>query len=220
MYFQDDGKSYSVPTLQLVALGNAVTKSSSIAMTFDSPGARSVRYAPYSPNSGFYFVRGNQRTQYFFSVFLRMGDLIQSSGSHQSALTSLLVEHANWKGLLIKVFGMYQAEGDLFPGGYHFHRKKEYMQQLLRGEREPYIFHMSWTRNKDNKQLFMEQVGHWHLQKQCENKRVEEIGGKPEDLVNLCCSAEPIVSCHYRDKPSKIPCKDSPPIDKGKPSFW
>jgi hypothetical protein len=28
------------------------------------------------------------------------------------------------------------------------------------------------------------------------------------------------VICHYRDKPSKIPCNDSPAIDKGKPSFW
>jgi hypothetical protein len=39
-------------------------------------GAHSTRYTPYSPNSGFYYVRYNDRTRYFFEVFYRMGELI------------------------------------------------------------------------------------------------------------------------------------------------
>jgi len=43
---------------------------------FQDDGAHTNRYAPYSPNSGFYYVRYNDRTRYFFEVFLRMGELI------------------------------------------------------------------------------------------------------------------------------------------------
>ena len=43
---------------------------------FQDDGAHTNRYAPYSPNSGFYYVRQNDRTRYFFDVFLRMGELI------------------------------------------------------------------------------------------------------------------------------------------------
>jgi hypothetical protein len=43
---------------------------------FVEDGAHSSRYAPYSPNSGFYYVRQNERTKYFFEVFIRMGELI------------------------------------------------------------------------------------------------------------------------------------------------
>ena len=38
--------------------------------------------------------------------------------------------------------------------------------------------------------------------------------------IDHCCSAKPFVNCHYKDKPSKIPCKDSEPIDKNGRSFW
>jgi hypothetical protein len=45
-------------------------------LTICSDGAHSTRYTPYSPNSGFYYVRHNDRTRYFFDVFMRMGDQI------------------------------------------------------------------------------------------------------------------------------------------------
>jgi hypothetical protein len=111
----------------------------------------------------------------------------------------------------------------------------EYMKALYAGEVDPYIFHMSWTKNKDNKLLFFKQMGEWYVQEQCIHKKVDEIPGfmknstsiknstaikNSASFVSTCCSAEPLISCHYRDKPSKIPCKDSPSIDKGKPSWW
>lgn len=78
------------------------------------------------------------------------------------------------------------------------------------------------TTTPDNKLLYFKQMGDWWVQEQCVQKKRDEItgGDAGKDLASLCCSAEPLLSCHYRDKPSKIPCHDSPPIDKGRPSFW
>lgn len=183
---------------------------------FQDDGARSSRYAPYSPNTGFYYVRHNDRTEYLFSVFLRMGDLIQQSGSHQSALTTLLADFASNRGLKVKVLGRDDPQGLLFPGGFHYHSRKQFMQQFASNSltaEKPYIFHMSWTHNKDNKQKFLQQMGDWYVKDECVG--VEAVPPMPD-----CCIQEPEVQCHYRDKPSKKPCKDSPPIDKGKRSFW
>jgi hypothetical protein len=187
-------------------------------LLFQDDGGHSIRYAPYSANSGFYFVRYNQRTEYFFHSLLLKGDLIISTDSHQQALIATLNEHVSLFGLRAKVFSRDTPE---FPGGYQYHQASgAYMRQLFAGEVDPFIFHMSWTLNKDNKLLFLRQMGEWYVQDQCVHKTTTEIGATTTEFLGTCCSAEPLVSCHYRDKPSKIPCKDSPPIDKGKPSFW
>lgn len=115
---------------------------------FQDDGNRQQRYAPYSPNSGLYYVRYNERTRYLFSVFSRMGDSILTSGSHQGALTALLNEHANTRGLTVKVLGRDDDEGQLFPGGYHYHMRSQYMKDLFRGKENPILFHMSWTKDK------------------------------------------------------------------------
>jgi hypothetical protein len=190
---------------------------------FQDDGGHTIRYAPYSANSGFYFVRYNARTQYFLTSLLQAGDLILKTDSHQQALIALLVEHVSLYGLRAKVLSRDMEE---FPGGYQYHMVSgKYMKALYAGEVDPIIFHMSWTMNKDNKLLFFKQMGEWYVQEQCIHKKVDEIPGfiksdDPTSFVSTCCSAEPLISCHYRDKPSKIPCKDSPPIDKGKKSWW
>jgi len=197
---------------------------------FQDDGGHSLRYAPYSANSGFYYVRYNRRTVHLFSSLLNAGDLILSTDSHQQALIALMSEHVSLFGLKVKVFS---RDEDEFPGGYHFHQTSgKYMKEFFKGNKNPYIFHMSWTLNKDNKLLFLQQMGEWHVHEQCVHKKANEI---PSDLLtaiknrndgtttpfaDACCLAEPIVKCHYRDKPSKNPCRDSPPIDKGRPSFW
>ena len=141
-------------------------------------------------------------------MLLRMSDVIHKQSSHQAALNVLLNEHVSWKGLRVKVFR--KGEENPFPGGFEFHNRKPYMKQLMGGTTkvEPYIFHMSWTRNKDNKKKFFQQMGEWFLDEDCS-----------EDGWD-CCVAEPTVTCHYRDKASKVPCPDVPPIDKGKASYW
>jgi Nucleotide-diphospho-sugar transferase len=72
-----------------------------------------VEYQPWYANSGFYLVRHNARTRYFFSALVRQGDLILRSKSHQTVMTALLNEHVSLYGLRVKVL---QEEADMFPG--------------------------------------------------------------------------------------------------------
>lgn len=184
-------------------------------MLFQDDGGHSTRYAPYSANSGFYYVRANPKTEHFFSSLLMGGDVILQAKSHQQALIALLSEHVSLYGLKVKVFS---RDTDEFPGGYHFHQKTgKYMRKLFQKEVDPYIFHMSWTFNKDNKLRFLQQMGEWYVQKQCVDAKADDV----ERLeIQACCLPEPDIECHYRDKPSIHPCNDSPPIDKGGKSFW
>jgi hypothetical protein len=140
-------------------------------------------------------------------MLLRNGDVITKTTSHQAALTAVLNEHVSWKGLRVKTWK--KGETNAFPGGNEFHRKASIMKGILQHNAtvDPYIFHMSWTKNKDNKKLYYQQMGEWYMKEGC-------MRG-PE-----CCLAKPDIQCHYRDKPSVIPCRESPPIDKGRPSFW
>lgn len=192
-------------------------------LLFQDDGGHSVRYAPYSANSGFYYVRYNERSEYLFHSLLLSGDLILSTNSHQQALIATMNEHVSRFGLRVKVFS---RDSDDFPGGYQFHQVSgKYMRRLFAGEVHPYIFHMSWTLNKDNKLLFLRQLGEWWVQDKCVHKTTSEVlgsglFGSSKTFVDSCCAAEPVFSCHYRDKPSLKPCPDSPSIDKGKGSWW
>lgn len=187
-------------------------------MYFQDDGARSARYAPYSANSGFYYVRNNDLTKYFFTSLLYSGDQILQCTSHQQVLIQVMTEHASQFGLRVKVL---ERDMEEFPGGWHYHRSnKTFMKQLIKGEVNPHIFHMSWTKNKDNKIKFFQQMAEWYTEDKCIQKKRSDIVDEDSSLVESCCLTEPDVVCHYRDKPSKIPCKDSDPIDKGRPSFW
>jgi hypothetical protein len=181
-------------------------------MMFQDDGARTVRYQPYSPNTGFYYVRNNPTTMFFFGTLLRMGDLVAATKSHQASLTALLNEFASWKGLRVKVWRMGLNDGSPtpFPGGAEYHRHNDYMRELVDEKIHPWVFHMSWTENKDNKKLFFEQMGEWYLQEDTSSC------SSPAD----CCLPQPNITCHYNDKPSKIPCKEAPRIDKKGKSFW
>ncbi|CAB9496552.1 Nucleotide-diphospho-sugar transferase [Seminavis robusta] len=187
-------------------------------MYYQDDGSHSTRYAPYAPNSGFYYVRYNAKTRHFLTSLLMQGDLVLKTFSHQQAMTAVMAEHASLFGLRVKVLS--RDEND-FPGGYHYHRKNgEFLRQMFKGEVSPTIFHMSWTKNKDNKLLFLKQMGEWYLQDKCVSKKLADIGVEKDNFVSSCCSKEALVTCHYKDKPSIKPCKDSPALDQGRPSFW
>jgi len=187
---------------------------------FSRDGATTVRYAPYDANSGFYYIRYNERTKYMLISLLYAGDLIQRLHSHQAALQSILAEHSSLFGLKVKTL-----TEEEFPGGHYFHKRdQKYMKSFIKGEENPFIFHMCWTRNKDDKLKYMKQMGWWYLNLKC-NDPMNVLRNKDKedanyDMVSDCCASQAIIECFYRDKPSVIPCKDSPPIDKGRPSFW
>lgn len=129
-------------------------KKSSIAdfdVYFQDDGNRQERYAPYSANSGFYYIRNNERSKTLFRTMLYSGDLIFACRSHQQILITLLAEANSLTGLKVKVLS---RDEDDFPGGYHYHmRQMDYMKTFVhqREKIDPYIFHMSWTLNKDDK---------------------------------------------------------------------
>ncbi|KAL7453075.1 hypothetical protein ACHAWC_004763 [Mediolabrus comicus] len=198
------------------------SKNAKFDVLFQHDGSDQVRYAPYSANSGFYYVRANKRSQYLFTSLLYHSDLIITWDSHQQVLVQLLAEHSSLFGLNVKVFN---RDTDYFPGGWQFHQRKDFMKRLIKGETDSYIFHMSWTENKDNKLLFLRQLGEWYVNEQCVGKSADDILGGSElpegmPLVEPCCAAEALFSCHYKDKPSKLPCKESGTIDKSNRSWW
>lgn len=225
-------------------------------MYFQDDGNHAAFYAPYSANTGFYFVRCNDKTRHFFSSLLLSGSLIISTSSHQIALIALLSEHASMYGLRVKTLS---ARDGLFPGGKAYHQaNKDYMKDLITGKvstpedsdsliannnrgsnyystqningkkEHPFIFHMSWTHNKVDKIKYFQQMNEWYLNNdQCmdsdhgnsEMKSVANIQGGG-DISSKCCLDQPLFVCHYSDKASFKPCKDSPPKDKGRKSFW
>eukprot|EP00532_Pseudo-nitzschia_australis_P001674 CAMPEP_0168204718 /NCGR_PEP_ID=MMETSP0139_2-20121125/25542_1 /TAXON_ID=44445 /ORGANISM="Pseudo-nitzschia australis, Strain 10249 10 AB" /LENGTH=730 /DNA_ID=CAMNT_0008130665 /DNA_START=237 /DNA_END=2429 /DNA_ORIENTATION=+ len=204
---------------------------------FQDDGARTLFYAPYSANTGFYYVRNNRRTQNFFNSLLMAGDQILTAASHQSVMITLLAEQASLYALKVKTWNRRTTQ---FPGGHAFHKRPRFMKQLANRRRErwelgepsiikndggafvhPYVFHMSWTVNKDNKLKYFEQMGEWHLNHSCNSdkngKNATHVAYTPAN----CCTAKPLVQCHYRDKASIVPCRDAPPATKENlASFW
>jgi hypothetical protein len=161
-------------------------------------------YMPYSGNTGFYYVRNNQRTQYFINHFLVSGDLITATSTHQAPFLSVLSEHASLHDLKVKIL-----PGDDFPGGAHYQRQRDYMKYLLKvkplpdGKKpiDPWIFHMSWTVNKLTKLQFFQQMGEWYVNDVCmpEQTGSYNMTGIPKERIRQhCCAAKPLLSCHYR----------------------
>ena len=180
---------------------------------FQDDGARSLRFAPYNANSGFYFVRNNERTSAYMHELLFSMSIVLRSKSHQQVMIAILNEHVSLFGLRAKVV---PRESPDLPCGYHWHRKPDVIRAAFKGEIHPIVVHMSWTENKDNKIKFYQQMGEWYFADKCIGKKRDEISSSSSDLVSTCCAAEPIFKCHYKDKPSLHPCDDSPAIDKKK----
>lgn len=101
-------------------------------------------------------------------------------------------------------------------------KKDGWMRQMVDGKKDPYVFHMCWTLNKEDKLNFMKQMGMWFVNDKCPGKEVKELVGSNIEgaLIGECCSTKPLTQCFYSDKASVIPCKDSPAKDKGGRSFW
>jgi len=146
--------------------------------------------------------------------------MILKCGNDQYVMNALLNEQASFTGLRVKTLHRDLAD---FPGGFHFHNRPQQMKDMIKGKTLPYMFHMSWTKNKIEKRQFLEQMGDFRVSGQCVGKTASEIfltTSDRRDVAASCCLVEPVIVCHYRDKPSKEPCKDSPAHAVGRPSFW
>jgi hypothetical protein len=147
-------------------------------------------------------------------LFRRMmyaGEIVLSGRSHQEVLIQQLADLNMLVGLKVKVLNKDDYE---FPGGYHYNHiyDDDFMRRFIAGKAYPYMFHMSWTLNKDDKLKYLKQMGMWFVNDGCVGNDADILGG--------CCSSDPIFSCHYSDKPSIKSCSGFPPKDKDRESFW
>jgi len=78
---------------------------------------------------------------------------------------------------------------------------------------------MCWTANKDDKLLYLQQLGEWYLPDSCGNNELSSMRGDAGKMAD-CCLAEPAISCHFIDKPSIVKCDESPNRDQNGKKFW
>ncbi|KAL7565798.1 hypothetical protein ACA910_015578 [Epithemia clementina (nom. ined.)] len=179
-------------------------------------------YAPWFVNSGFYLVRLSERTVLWANEMVRYGDWVLRSNSHQAVVSYLLSRMQ--QTLRVRVLNR-PNEVNLFPGGYHFHHKWDYMHALIAGQQKPppYIFHMNYNDKKETKKQFLQQMGWWFVVEEEETKeaasRTAICRCRPSHLPPFnVTSMSPL--CYYRDKPSLwTSCRDFPAVESGQ-SFW
>ena len=128
-------------------------------ISFMDDGARTTRYTPFFVNSGFFFVKYNERTKFFQEKMMKCSPTeIGRTHSHQSVLIKHLSELHHLVGLTV-----YVLEKDLFPSGEAYHDRKKYMATITDRSFTPYVFHMCWTSNRADKVTYFKEVGLWYL---------------------------------------------------------
>ena len=113
-------------------------------------------------NSGFYFLRANERVVFFMHRLLMSYDVILAVRSHQHALIMLLTDLMAKHGLTAQLL-----PNTDFPQGQVFHHKKEIMKDFVAGRRKPYVFHMCWTASRVDKLRYLKNIALWFLDPSC-----------------------------------------------------
>ena len=129
-------------------------------IAFMDDGAKSPRFAPYFSNSGFYYVKRNERTRYLMEKMLKSICEIAFTHSHQATLMRHMVEshHVVPEGLRVLVLDLKD-----FPSGFMFHHNKDYIESLKSYESIPFVFHMCWTDSRVDKIKYFKEIGLWYL---------------------------------------------------------
>lgn len=186
---------------------------------FQDDHSRRPENGPYFGNSGFYWVKHNDKTRSFLTDMVVHLDRLQETRSHQHAMEEALAEHASYYGMRVKVL----EKESHFPSGGEYVVDLEYMQTITSGEFTPYVFHMSWTDRKEEKLKRFQQMGYWHVRETCMSGNVASLVNFTRSVAPLqatCCLAKPFVQCHYQDLPSIIPCHGSPTFLRKGYDYW
>ena len=136
-------------------------------------------------NTGFYFVRNNERTRHFFNVFVRMGDYVLRENSHQAALTTLINEHMSLHGLRVKVLGP-----NKFISGYHYHHESKLMKRIKQGKHSAYMFHANWLPGEEKMPVLTEYHNRF-LKDECMAKSIDELLDSTGNILGGCCLSHP-----------------------------
>jgi hypothetical protein len=174
-------------------------------------GARSPRFAPYAGNSGFFYARHNDRTWELFTARVMSANQVSRAQSDQSVMAGLLSEHASLFNLRVKTL----AEEE-FPAGrlVSDRQVKPWLLKLLRGEVEPWVFHVNWTSNTKEKLEKMKQLGMWFVQDTCPMLQPKWTGNETigENVLYSCCLAEPLIECSSKQFPCAKHVNKTAPI--------
>ena len=125
-------------------------------------GARTSRFAPLYPNTGYYLIRHNPRTALLCETLVGMYDVVLAWQSHQAVVSQVLGEFHALHALTVKILDKIE-----FPSGKQFHHNRALFEKIKRKEFEPYCFHMCWTAGKADKLKFLKQDGLWYLEESC-----------------------------------------------------
>ena len=134
-------------------------KSLDMDIAFMDDGARTPRYTPFFVNSGFYYMKYNDKTKYFMEKMMKCGPSeIGYTHSHQSVLIRHIAESVHQTGLKIIVL-----DQQLFPSGEAYHEKKKFIAKIIERTFVPFVFHMCWTDNRKNKVVYFKEIKLWFL---------------------------------------------------------
>jgi len=173
-------------------------------MYFQRDGAHHPeRFAPLAANTGFYYVRYNAKTEYFWSTMVRRGDLVLYERSHQAALTLLVNEHMHVHGLRVQVMDRDDDSNQLLSG-FHYHVRPKLLRKIRQGRYPlPYIFHANWLVGKD-KVPALRKTWNWFVKEDtCPWMQSSSLSSSnptttmttnPNEFTTIidCCLAEPV----------------------------
>lgn len=102
---------------------------------FSDDGQRSHRYSPFYANSGFYYLKSNDRSKFFAAGIMNAMDSIQVLGSHQNVFTNRWIEHVSITGGHTNILNIYR-----FPTGILYHHNLPFMKKFLEKDFELEVF--------------------------------------------------------------------------------
>lgn len=130
---------------------------------FSDDGNLSLRYAPFFANSGFYYIKANEKTEQLTWSIIESMDYIQRLGSHQNVLTMRMMELTDMVGLKSQIIPL-----DILPNGILYHHDRAFMQRMFKKKISPYGFHMCWTKGKPEKLQYLVKSNMWYLTPACD----------------------------------------------------
>lgn len=129
---------------------------------FSDDGQRTLRFAPFFINSGFYYLKCNSRTKYFTWSMLAAYDYLLVTSSHQFLFNMKLLESLDYARLSPVILNI-----NNYPTGIKYNHDKPYMKGFNEGIIKPYMYHMCWTVNKDQKISNFKSINHWYIRREC-----------------------------------------------------
>jgi hypothetical protein len=128
------------------------------AFLSDDGQRASPRFSPFYANSGFYYFLSNPKTIHVSWLIMLTFDVIQSGGSHQNVFTQRLLETFDQFGLVTQSL----SQKD-FTNGATYHHTPSFITRMQQRKVIPFMFHMCWTANKQQKLEFFNASHMWYL---------------------------------------------------------